>query len=328
MKREYWREKLNKTESELYGNMLSAFARGGERVPCGGLSSDAIQRAYVAVWHDHPELFRLPHDPSLTQTVGIFGRTTTLVIKKLFSEAQAKVMSRQIDDICDAVEKKAVGAKTDAEKARVVCEYLLDNTTYEINNAYNQNAATVLCDKRGQCSGIAKAAKLLLDRLGIEAIIVTGTATDAKTGGFGAHAWNIVKLDGEYCHMDVTFLIGSNMQKLKPYRFAYCCCSDAEISKDHAWERGSVPTCKGLSEAAGAVRGEEVVISSLYELRSKLKSAVYENKHCFCFESRIKLPAEKLLSSVQKCCSDVITSLGKGISMRIAVCGNDVTINW
>jgi hypothetical protein len=61
----------------------------------------------------------------------------------------------------------------------------------------------VFVDKKAVCAGYAKAMQYLLNRMGIECLYVTSDT----------HAWNIVKLEGDYYHMDVTWGDGSNTKK-------------------------------------------------------------------------------------------------------------------
>lgn len=331
MLHEYWREKLDRSEKKLYDSMVSAFSRHEEQVSCGNLAPENIQRIYMAVYDDHPELYHLPYNPYIRQITGLFGNNSTLTINNVFSATQIRKMNEQIDLVYRALSEQLSSAKTDLERERTVCEYLIANTSYEINNLYNQNAATVLCNHKGQCSGIAKATKLLLNRFGVETIIVNGTASDASTGVVGPHTWNIVKIGDEYFHLDVTFLLGGNLQKSKPYRFIYCNYSDEDINKDHAWDESSTPGCPKTLESINAVeilQSASTIISSLFELRSCLKKAILDYEHCLVFESKIQLPAEKLMSAVQNCCRDVISSLGQKMSMKISIQSNVVTIGW
>ena len=330
MPQEYWREQLDRDEKKLYDNMVFAFSRFEEQVSCGNLTPEVIQRVYVAVCDDHPELYYLPYNVCLQKMTSLFGSNTTLIINNIFSAEQIRKINQQIESVRSKLAVQLSNAKKDKEKEHGICEYLIANTTYEIDNFYNQNAATVICKYKGQCSGIAKATKFLLDCFGIDAIVVNGTATDVSTGQVGPHAWNIVKIDGEYFHLDVTFMMGS-MQKNKPYRFPYYNYCDEDIKKDHAWDENSTPRCQKTMKVANTADGTEgrnIVISSLFELRKCLKKSISDCEHCLIFESRIQLPAEKLISAVQNCCRDVISSLGKKMGMEISIQGNVVNIKW
>jgi len=74
---------------------------------------------------------------------------------------------------------------------------ILKNSRYEINNIYNQNAASVIHYHAAQCSGFASAFKVAMDYRGVRCIVVSGSvSTEAQSG---PHAWNIVKLKEAYC---------------------------------------------------------------------------------------------------------------------------------
>ena len=56
-----------------------------------------------------------------------------------------------------------------------------------------------LVQNEAVCDGYSKAFSLLLNQVGIESTIISG-----KTGNI-AHAWNVVKLDNEWYHVDATW---------------------------------------------------------------------------------------------------------------------------
>ena len=53
------------------------------------------------------------------------------------------------------------------------------------------------------CAGYAKAYQLILNRMGIECGYITGNAVNDMVSG--PHAWNYVRLDGNYYQVDVTW---------------------------------------------------------------------------------------------------------------------------
>ncbi len=60
-----------------------------------------------------------------------------------------------------------------------------------------------LCKKLAVCDGYSCGFQLLMESFGIESRIVTGMANGA--GGWGGHAWNMVKLDGKWYDTDTTW---------------------------------------------------------------------------------------------------------------------------
>ena len=67
------------------------------------------------------------------------------------------------------------------------------------------NAYGALVNKTAVCEGIAKAFQHLCRSVGIETLLVSGKSSDPSSGAEVGHAWNIVKIDGNYYHIDVTW---------------------------------------------------------------------------------------------------------------------------
>ena len=64
------------------------------------------------------------------------------------------------------------------------------------HNSFNCNG--ILCEGKGVCQSYAYAFDVLADLSGLESIMVTGTLSN------GGHAWNAVKISGNWCMVDVT----------------------------------------------------------------------------------------------------------------------------
>ena len=87
---------------------------------------------------------------------------------------------------------------TDRQKALVLHNWLIYNGHYDFTYS-NYAADGVLVKGAGVCQSYAEAYKLLLDKAGIESKVLSG-----KGHGEG-HAWNLVKIDGQWYHVDCTW---------------------------------------------------------------------------------------------------------------------------
>lgn len=85
------------------------------------------------------------------------------------------------------------------------------------------------------CEGYAEAFKLLMDIAGIECNIVIGTVGEEET----LHAWNMVKLDGDWYHVDVTF--DDPYPETAEIVYLYLNVTDDILSKDHSWDKSETP---------------------------------------------------------------------------------------
>lgn len=93
---------------------------------------------------------------------------------------------------------------TDLEKAIALHEYIVLNCEYDYENYLDEklpstvySAYGVMVNRSAVCQGYALAYKMLLNMSGIECYMVS-------SGGMN-HAWNLIKLDGQYYQVDTTW---------------------------------------------------------------------------------------------------------------------------
>lgn len=332
----YWREKLTKKEQYIYDKLVDSFYKYENQISCGGFSPNKLNKIYIAITNDHPELYYLPPKVQVTRTISILGVKTELIIHNLFDRLQIDRHDSVLEKIKIEFSNRIRFCKNDFEREKVVCDFIIENTTYKIDNILNQNAATVLVDRIGQCSGIAKAAKLLLNWCGINNIIVIGSAKDTGTGQIGPHAWNIVQINNQSYHLDVTFMLGANNRKIKPYDLCYFNCTDSEMSKTHQWDKANVPSCNcsyanvnSINPVAPTISIDaETVVNTSYKLCNSLEKKLLQGKRVLSFESRIAVTSNELMAVVQNCCQKVIDKLAMRVTMSITIQGSLVQIRW
>ena len=124
-----------------------------------------------------------------------------------------------------AVEKAlsdAPKSSSDYEKELFVHDYICRNCIYLLSDEDNlkSSAYDVLVDGTAVCEGYARAAQLLLGKLGIVNYLVTGDGKDESDNTVG-HMWNIVTIDNMNYNLDITW---DDMDD-----------SDAEFSETHMY---------------------------------------------------------------------------------------------
>ena len=133
-----------------------------------------------------------------------------------------------------------LSGKSEYEKVKGVYEYLIDNTIYDL--AYKgKTIYELFYHGRAVCEGYARATQYLLDNLGMEVIYVVGDA--GKPGRTESHAWNIVKVEGEYYQLDTTWGDPVSEDGTQSKNFNYFLVTDEEMSRDHFQERYDLPYC-------------------------------------------------------------------------------------
>ncbi len=141
---------------------------------------------------------------------------------------------------------------TDFQKEKVIHDYIVNNVRYDIENYNNDTIPRESYSPYGAlikgvavCEGYAGATDLLLNLAGIESIVVSGNADNGE--GIGGHAWNIVKINGMYRHLDTTWddPVTSNGENV--LRYNYFNLTDDEISIDHFWDKSQYPSCPSVA---------------------------------------------------------------------------------
>lgn len=114
----------------------------------------------------------------------------------------------------------------DFQKVRKIHRVLCDMLTYSNDEA---DVFRSVIKGNGLCDAYARGFKILCDLTQVECRYIVGKARDGKDKEYESHAWNMVKLDGEYYNVDVTWDdISQN--------YLYFLVPDAELSKTHMAE--------------------------------------------------------------------------------------------
>ena len=141
------------------------------------------------------------------------------------------------------VEKLARPAKnmTVPEKERYIHDFICRNVRYDkLKMPYSHEIIGPLGQGVGVCEGIAKSVKILCDALGLWCIIAISEANPDQ-GIKYRHAWNILKIDGQYVHLDATF--DNSLGRDGVIRYDYFNLDDKRIFRDHQPVIYPVPAC-------------------------------------------------------------------------------------
>lgn len=106
---------------------------------------------------------------------------------------------------------------SELQKTFSIYKYITENSKYNNEALNDENAVpsnefdmcSILINNKGICYGYANTMKYLLNKAGIEAHCVTSPG----------HAWNIVKIDGEYYNLDASVATGENLIHLETFLF-------------------------------------------------------------------------------------------------------------
>ena len=123
---------------------------------------------------------------------------------------------------------------SDLEAVKALHDDLVSRVHYDKESG--PECTTMMLKNRGVCDAYARCMYLMLNMLNIPCHIMVGR------GRGEAHAWNLVELEpGKWYHIDATWNDPVSEKGDEMLRHTYFCLSDAEISKDHKWNRKQFP---------------------------------------------------------------------------------------
>ena len=183
----------------VYDEVYDAILYEKEDVALSTLDNEVLHQAYVSVMADHGGLFWVSGYTYTQYTRGEKLVDLHFTPKFTLTDDERMDMQAQIDETVSQILAGIDAEAPDYDKAKYVFDYLASNVAYSTGAPDNQNIISVFVNGETVCQGYAAATQYLLEKLDIPCAVVAGTA-DGQS-----HAWNLVKLDGEYYYMDTTW---------------------------------------------------------------------------------------------------------------------------
>lgn len=172
--------------------------------------ADTLEDVFYKVYYQNPYILGV-------QRFGYDYKNMTFYVEYAYSQDEMEQMRSEIyeesENILDEIITKGM---SDEEKRMAIYDYLEENCEYdyealeeaEKNNykktendehEYAFNVYGIIVKKLGVCQSYAYAYKLLCSMSGVECNVMTG-----YLDGSLPHAWNVVKIDGEWYQTDST----------------------------------------------------------------------------------------------------------------------------
>ncbi|WP_286229743.1 transglutaminase domain-containing protein [Neobacillus mesonae] len=199
--------------------------------------------------------------------------SSNIKYKSLPTEIKKCVEKKVYNDTITKIVKGAKAKKTQFEKVLYVHDALANHITYDWAELKNPNAYSLshkalgaLVYQKAVCDGYTEAMNVILSKLHIESKMVTSVPMN--------HAWNLVKVDGQYYHVDVTW---DDQDGKMPTVYMYFLVSDKEFKKTR---KGFYTIAPHYSWYAGKTKAVSEKYANISNLYTKNKS-VYRDGNYF-----------------------------------------------
>ncbi|MHA6483001.1 transglutaminase domain-containing protein [Paenibacillus sp. strain BS8-2] len=190
------------------------------------LSDDMTDIIRAALRHDDYSAYILE---SYLYTIRSWGTKSTITVESKFreTEEQTAVVERKVDEIIAEILKPGM---SDHEKVKAIHDWIVSNVEYDQSLSYYTAYEAVTLGK-AVCQGYSLLGYRMLEKAGLDVLIAEGSVNT------GEHAWNMVKLDNRWYHLDMTWDDPVGAKSESPIRYTYYLLADDELRRDHQWTR-------------------------------------------------------------------------------------------
>lgn len=299
----FYYDKLPAEKKNVYMQMYKGLREHKKRITIkashSAISTDDLMFIFKCLYNDTPSFYFV--DLSKCRFIRI--PMGYVFIKDFFySEEKIAEYDKAIIDGLKTFKSRYIKDEmSDYEKEMVIHDYLVKTVTYDEESIKEEeeedqrlrhgeiyNILGPLLRKKAVCWGIACAFKLLCDYCQIKCFVIIGDSLPF-TGGSAGHAWNIVRLDNENYHVDVTW----DIKKKGDISFAYDYLNldDHLIRFNHTWDDEIYPPCKAL--VYNYYNRNKLYVRTLEQIPGYIRGKIQSGERYITFKFANEMPKKE-----------------------------------
>ena len=233
---EYYYNQLNRTGREAYHAILTGLKSLSPSFRIPLLENKELTEIYFSVRMDHPEIFYTVEFKYRYHNGAEYGEMMPVYLsdrKKIPAQQQAMHGGKG--------KQGQIRNEKEIAKLLFIHDFICGNVRYDkLKKPYSHEITGPLEQGIGVCEGIAKTFKILCDALGIWCVMALSDNNPDKKIKY-RHTWNIVRIGGQYYHIDSTF--DNTLGKPDSIRYDYFMLSDKQLFRDHEPVIYRMPAC-------------------------------------------------------------------------------------
>ena len=233
----YYYTHMDKQQQGVYHAMKAGLCELAPSFSVPRIDGRELGDIFFKLRLDHPEIFY-----AVTFRYRYYPESANMEVipDYLFDKGKVREHQRAMKSRVEKLARPAQ-AMTEWEKELYIHDFICANVRYDkLKKPYSHEIIGPLGQGVGVCEGIAKSVKILCDALGIWCMIAVSDANPEKKLKY-RHAWNILRIGGNYYHLDVTF--DNSLGHDGIIRYDYFNLDDTLLFRDHEPVMYQAPGC-------------------------------------------------------------------------------------
>lgn len=308
----YFFKQLSEEEKQAYSALLTGMMRFDNLINIHISDEDQLSKVTEALFSDHPELFWCDGSYEYIS----YENYTTVTPTYTYTQSEAGSKRKEIGSVTNAFLASIPAEATEYDKIKAVYDYVITTVSYVDDAEDNQNIYSSMVNKTTVCAGYAREVQYLLQQLDMECLYVFGDIVDGES-----HAWNIVKCQDQYYHIDATFgdrlegefqadeadgISEADYQEFldalpeeMAVDYGYLCCSDAQLYTDHIpTSLITLPACEA-TDLLYQARSGRYYESYTDQFWSDMRESVYAGEHIWECQFANEADYQQALSEIE-----------------------------
>ena len=227
----YYYNHLSQNGKIAYTVILKQIQSFPKEIEIPYITQEEYDAVFLALSYDNPKLFFLENSSEMHTRGEHYYFLPKYRLSKEDYQVQLKELVQKAEQICNSMPQNA----SDFQKELFFHDFICLHTLYNASPPVGYTAYDALVIGDTVCEGYARAMQLLLNQVNIPNYLVTGMIEDFDELGHKTtegHMWNIVELEGNPYHLDVTWDdVGEH--RTDYFQHNYFNVTDQEIAATH-----------------------------------------------------------------------------------------------
>ena len=199
---------LDASEKEIYNSIVEGAKNYSKEIKISReIKKERLEEICEMIIIEENSLYYLSDEYILTHNA-LTGKVTSIVLNYKYDYEELAYLNTMTEEKVAEILSKTDDSMSDVDKLRIFHDEIIFFFIYATEGRYISTPFGALVEGNALCEGYARAMAILCNKSGIENMIATGTQYNSDGNGNTteeAHMWNMIKVDGLWYNMDVTW---------------------------------------------------------------------------------------------------------------------------